>query len=565
MKIQECYVENFGVLHHYRYKPQQGINFVYAENGSGKSTFAAFVRAMFYGLSGARVRKNLEDAERKRYKPWQGGVWGGFICFTVQDKSYRLERTFGEKEKEDTFRLMDLKTGLDSGDYSENIGMELFGVDKAAYMATAFIHWNRIQVEVNSSMTMRLGNMTNDSGLENLEETLAALDHEYKQYVKTGNRGCIAELERKISSLSIQKWELEKEEKSRQTRLQAGTAETEEWAGESFKQLQLSGQEKQRLAFLDDYFGAGMPDMQELDQKVRIAQKNLEDLHIRKKRRTEQQKYSKIAAVGLLLLTVGFLLTGLLKGGWLLVPAAGTAVGEIGISGFLFGLYHKEKLEKTQRRRQEEVLRQAQEAADYAKEYRLLWEKEEVYETARKEICEQQDKNTIKIVKKELEQIRFKLEEVKQQIKSSKEEKARLEQRAEILLKTKSYLLEAKSSYTVHFMDSVSGVFHQYLQAFDEDLAEKVHMDTAYGIEILENGVHRHLDYYSSGTKTVIWFCERMAFAEQIFHENRPIMILDDPFVSLDSRMRKKAFGILEELSKEFQVIYLSCVCPIKS
>lgn len=559
MKIQECYVENFGVLHHYRYTPQQGINFVSAENGSGKSTFAAFIKAMFYGLSGARVRKNLEDAERKRYKPWQGGVWGGYLCFTVQDKSYRLERTFGEKEKEDTFRLMDLKTGLDSRDYSENIGMELFGVDKDAYMATAFINWNRMQVEVNSSMTMRLGNITNDGGLEHLEETLAALDYEYKQYVKTGNRGFIAELEKKISSLSMQKWELEKEEKYRQDRLKAGAVKAEEQEEESLEQLGLSKQEKRRLAFLDDYFGAGMPDIQELDENVRIAQKNMETLHIQKNQRAGQQKYCKIAVVGMLLLTVGFLLGGFWNGGWLLALTAGSAAGTIGTAYVFFRLCEEQEQEKARIEKQKDVLQQAKEAADYAREYQLLWKKEEVYEMARKEVYEQKDKNTIKMVKKELEQIQSKLEEVKQQIKSCQEEKIRLKRRVEILAKTKKYLLEAKSSYTVHFMDSVFGTFYQYLQAFDEELAEKVRMDAAYGIEVLENGVHRHLDYYSSGTKAVIWFCERMAFAEQIFHENRPVMILDDPFVSLDSRMRKKAFGILEKLSKEFQVIYLSC------
>lgn len=85
----------------------------------------------FTGLVQQEPVKNLEEVPRKKYKPWQQGTWGGWIRFAAGTKQYRIERTFSEKERKDTFALIDLDTGMVSQDYTENIGEELFGMTKA--------------------------------------------------------------------------------------------------------------------------------------------------------------------------------------------------------------------------------------------------------------------------------------------------------------------------------------------------------------------------------------------------------------------------------------------------
>lgn len=554
MKIQECFVENFGGLHAYHFCPKEGFQYVYADNGSGKTTFAAFVKAMFYGLSGSRARKNLEEAERKKYKPWQGGVWGGFICFTAGEKSYRLERTFGDKEKDDTFCLTDLRTGLVSQDYSENIGQELFGVNKASYMATAFISWNRMQVEVNDSMTIRLGNMTDDAGIKNCEKAVAALEEEYKEYVKTGNRGRIAEMERKITSLSMQQWELTEAKKKKEQEVQQGNRSEKQG-----QKLMLSQKEQEQLVFLDDYFGAGIPDLEELERVSYTAQQELDLQQIQQKRLGRQQKRRKTAAVAAVFLAVGFGVAGVFSMPIFWIVAL-FCIGAAGI--LLAGVYRGKKTQKEQGTRQqlcEQAVQQAKERVAYARVYKSLSEKEGIYKAARNEVCAQQEKNRIEAAVKEREQLGQKLLAVTKELQSSKEEQARLVHRAEVLAKTKEYLLAARQDYTQHLLQAVSGTFYRYLAVFDASLAEKVTMDASYGIKVLENGIYREMDYYSSGIKDIIWFCERMAFAEKLFLTDRPVMILDDIFLALDNKMRKKAFAMLEKISQEFQIIYLSC------
>ena len=125
MRLIECYVENFGTIHETGVSFRSGLNIILKENGTGKSTLAAFIKSMFYGLP-ATMKRNLDENERKKYQPWQGGNYGGWLSFSTDQKRYRIERFFGLKKSEDRFALYDLDTGLLSHDFTEEIGKELF-------------------------------------------------------------------------------------------------------------------------------------------------------------------------------------------------------------------------------------------------------------------------------------------------------------------------------------------------------------------------------------------------------------------------------------------------------
>ncbi|MDE7212615.1 MAG: AAA family ATPase, partial [Lachnospiraceae bacterium] len=56
MKFISCHIENFGKLSDFSFEFSEGTNVICEKNGWGKSTFAAFIRAMFYGLEGGRKR-----------------------------------------------------------------------------------------------------------------------------------------------------------------------------------------------------------------------------------------------------------------------------------------------------------------------------------------------------------------------------------------------------------------------------------------------------------------------------------------------------------------------------
>ena len=104
MKLISCHIENFGKLQNQDISFQEGCNLFLRKNGWGKSTLAAFLKVMFYGFDNTRSRDEYSN-ERKRYRPWQGGIYGGSVTFETEGTCYTVTRTFGLKEKEDTFSL----------------------------------------------------------------------------------------------------------------------------------------------------------------------------------------------------------------------------------------------------------------------------------------------------------------------------------------------------------------------------------------------------------------------------------------------------------------------------
>ncbi len=194
MQIKKIHISNFGKLHEMQMDFSEGLNVITGENGWGKSTLAAFLKAMLYGMD-ATTKRSLLENERKRYKPWQGGAYGGSMEFEANGKCYRMERFFGAKEREDKFALYDLATGLPSTDYSERLGEELFHIDRTAWERTCYLGQLNLGVTVNDSLNARLTHVEEESGdMQNYEQAVRLLEDRMKYFRKTGNRGQIAKL-----------------------------------------------------------------------------------------------------------------------------------------------------------------------------------------------------------------------------------------------------------------------------------------------------------------------------------------------------------------------------------
>ena len=51
----------------------------------------------------------------------------------------------------------------------------------------------------------------------------------------------------------------------------------------------------------------------------------------------------------------------------------------------------------------------------------------------------------------------------------------------------------------------------------------------------------------------------RLALVDAMYGEEKPFLILDDPFVNLDQEKVTAGNELLNEVSKEYQVIYFTC------
>lgn len=155
MKLINCKIQNFGKLHNVNCDFNAGCNTWLKENGWGKSTLAAFIKVMFYGFDN-ESKRNDYDNERKRYKPWQGGIYGGQITFEVNNRLYTVVRIFGDKEKEDTFSLRDAKTNLESTDYSSKLGEEIFNLDSGSFKRSIYTAQNDCDTAICGNIELRL-------------------------------------------------------------------------------------------------------------------------------------------------------------------------------------------------------------------------------------------------------------------------------------------------------------------------------------------------------------------------------------------------------------------------
>ena len=161
MIIEACHIAQFGKWKDADFSFSPGKNSFLWDNGYGKTSFIYFFKLMFYGVSGDR-KQDLEENERKHYMPFQGASFGGRIIFRIGEKRYRLERSFGLKKSEDSFRLFDEDSGKESKDYSENIGEELFSWDAESFQRVCMISHEDLHFSMNSRMHAKLGNVAED-------------------------------------------------------------------------------------------------------------------------------------------------------------------------------------------------------------------------------------------------------------------------------------------------------------------------------------------------------------------------------------------------------------------
>ncbi|MFR7559204.1 MAG: ATP-binding protein [Lachnospira pectinoschiza] len=176
MKLISLHIDNFGQFNNFDYVFEDGINQIIEENGWGKSTLAAFIKVMFFGFDNTSKRDDYVN-EKRRFKPWQGGLYGGSLAFEIDNKQYTIYRTFEAKDKDDTFKLVDTITKLDSFDYTSDIGKEIFEIDSDSFEKTAYIFQNNCESGSTGDIAALLGcDAVDDVDVNNYDEVIGHMN-----------------------------------------------------------------------------------------------------------------------------------------------------------------------------------------------------------------------------------------------------------------------------------------------------------------------------------------------------------------------------------------------------
>lgn len=503
MKITELYIKNFGFLSEKHFYFQDGVQVLYGENESGKSTLYAFIRAMLFGLERGRGKAAAND-NFTRYEPWENpGNYGGMLWFDCGGKRFRLERSFSRGAR---------RSALVCENDGEELSVEQGDLEMLLGGATASVY----------DSTVSIGQL----GAEPGQELAKALENYAANFCETG--GGDIDVNGVLQSLREKRKEAEK---ALQKRMDARQAE------------------KDRLLQECSYLEG---DMEELSRACKEKEKRLALTGARRNdasgrsgemRRKPGRGYT---VAGLTALAAGIcagVWGGLLGLFWKRAAAADLFLilaGAFLLSGagaLAAGLYmgmkdKKDEEERTFSAREREIPRLEEEAR------RLSWELEELQAQWKAKSVRCQN-----------------LKEQYEEMKPDRDQE-KLAGRCSALRMAEEQMQRAAQELGTQISERMDKRASQILTELTEGRYQSIRIGQKLRISVWDGFRRIPAERLSRGTLEQIFFSLRMAAADILQEEPLPL-ILDETFAFYDEKRLESALKWLSRQKR--QVIILTC------
>ncbi|MCL2370527.1 MAG: AAA family ATPase [Firmicutes bacterium] len=542
MKLNRLYIENFGNLSKFSYDFESGLNVINKPNGWGKSTLASFVKAMFYGLTGTGKR-DIVNNERKKHTPWGGGRFGGNLEFEHKGKGYRIERFFGNKEAEDTFVMYDTETSKKYNADPEVIVKRFFDLDVEAFERSVFFPQNEIRFGLNDSISAKLSNLVeNTDDINNYNTAIDRLDKVRQRFKRTGGRGEIAELEsaildteRKITACKDAYRGVDAAKVMTEQKIVRGTevaAELKKVKTEISKAIELREKNVQKVAMVDRY---------------NTLKKSKEQAQTEYDEAIKQKNKIKPSFILLAIITLGIAA--------LVVYLRGRKENPV---------ITQLKITLDMRTRDYEEFCRAQDnvsgftvAEATALDLDTLRQREVVLQ---KEYDRLKDETATLRADAQAKQERAgELTEFEASLEALKEKKIDAEYKLDNVKLCIKFLEQAKQNINLNYVDPMKESFGSYAEIMaDGDLGGYV-MDSDLDLKFERHGETKSVDFFNAGHRDIVDICVRLSLIDALYKDEKPFIIMDDPFVNLDEDKISSAMDALKRLSEIYQIIYFTC------
>lgn len=546
MKLLSLHIENFGKLSGYDHVFTEGLNVIKHENSWGKTTLATFLKAMFFGME---KKGNLKaySAERSKYAPWQGGVYGGSVIFEVNGKVYRVLRTFAPTPEGDRFELIDLETNKPSKDFSSNLGEEIFGVGRETFALSTFFPQGELEGKINDEIRSYLSGANDISGdVEMQSKAVKKLKNMEREYRLTCPKAYeIISLEEQIDDNKARLAKLEDERENLKDDINSLSKQIE-----NFKLPSLDGGENPaRIA----------EQISQIENNIQRVEEQQKKLH----QRHRQRKTISISGMvsGGVVATIGVLLAALsvsLIGG-MATAVVGAILAATGIIMLVFG---NKKLGREILPLQEETNQLLQQKRRAEEAYRALAAQssamlEEANSRKQLEVELAIDKTKLEHIEKDIAQVLERLDECETILASKKTLKDELEEKQKIVECVIECLSQAQENISKRYVQPMQ----QQFNAIIENLSNGKHimLDSDLNITLDTQSGLKEKAYLSAGNQDLVEICKRFALVKSIFKSQSPFIILDDPFVNLDEISLQNMLKLVKDFAREMQIIYLVC------
>lgn len=496
MELRELDIKNFGKISDTTIEFEDGINVIYGENESGKSTLHTFIKGMLFGMERGRGRAAAKDSFSK-YEPWENpNYYAGGLSFVSGGKKFRLERNFDRYSKraelicEDDGEVLSVEDG--------DLDMLLNGMSAEGYDNTISVK----QLEARPGQTLA-GELKNYA----------------TNYYSTGNGEL--DLNQALDYLKEQRRELDRQ-------------------GKTF--LDKKQKERELLEQEASYIWREVHELEEKAEHIR------EEIECRKRREKKMQEQEHRGLADELRpdkwrvhpVEVLFFLVLIVLPNFILPKPLGYLVSIILFLACGLYIWNRMKEGKRQEKTPPELMLEAimPEEEKISLE-RLQWEDEHIGE-------ELKDKQ---IQYGNLQERLEELEELGEAYKGYDKKRRAVE-----LAMQRINALSAGVEKCLR--DEINQKISRIVYQITDGKYTKLTMDANTEIVLLTNGKIINLEQVSRGTIEQVYFALRMAADEMLRTEEYPI-VLDDTFVYYDDERLERTLEWLAHNKK--QVLIFTC------
>lgn len=620
MKIVNVSVVAFGKLQSVNLSFNSGVNVLQNKNAFGKTTFAAFVRAMLYGLNYSYTKEGDERVnDVTRYCPWGfGGKFGGSMTVEHNGATYRIERFFGGTARAEVLSVTNESTGA-AVDVSGGVGEYFLGLTADSYDRSTYFPQEAVELATNENLDGRLANLVDSADYDKVQEKLLA----YRRQKRAGRGvgGTIAQLDNEIFDLQRKLHEAELAENTQARnaeqysaneaqlqQLNARKCDIQRQLEEVKRNIVLNSPTEEQLAAKQRLMDAKLaltkyPQDLVADRQRVVA---LGDRIAQTPRHPNVQKASPkwwlvVLAAVLILGGAGLCFAGkipLLIGGGILVVVGAALLAVALLSARNKGV---ETLQSTE---WDELVTDYMRIVgkyvdvagkDYEEAARLFWqyfadyERDcRVYQTvesltpsmpngdvAALNARERELTSQLAAVTSEIQRI-YRMQgslenavqnaqvadraEIEDKILNAQQAKAVEEQKFATAERVSALLTQAKENLSGGYLPKLKTRVSQLVD-FVTNGQYEVSLDGKFAIRIRENGQTKQLSCFSRGVREIVLLCFRVALSELLYDGAVPLVVVDDAFVNYDEDNFVRATALLKELATKCgtQVIYFTC------
>ena len=190
----------FGKLQNETLTLKPGLNIIEAPNEWGKSTWCAFLLAMFYGIDTRAKTTKTALSDKEHYAPWSGRPMSGRIRLSIHGRDITIERNTKGRIPMGQFSAYETDSGLPIPQLTaENCGEKLLGVEQSVFRRAGFVRLSDLPVTKDDALRRRLNALVTTGDESEDGEHLAKELKNLKNRCRYNKTGLLPQAEQELS------------------------------------------------------------------------------------------------------------------------------------------------------------------------------------------------------------------------------------------------------------------------------------------------------------------------------------------------------------------------------